>query len=165
MPKASTASPTIRSAAYWFRKAADYGVTDSQYNLGILYARGIGVETNLAEAYKWFALAAREGDSESAKKRDEVGARLDQAPLAAARAAVQVVGCGAAAGGRDPGQDAGRRLGRHAGSRSRQAPRHVGCQGTERGAELGTELGAKRHSVTLHTKKSGSTGGPRRQHR
>ena len=81
--------PDYQSAAYWFRKAADYGVTDSQYNLGILYARGIGVETNLAEAYKWFALAAREGDRESAKKRDELGTRLDQATAAAANAAVR----------------------------------------------------------------------------
>jgi localization factor PodJL len=81
--------PDYQSAAYWFRKAADYGVTDSQYNLGILYARGIGVETNLAEAYKWFALAAREGDRESAKKRDELGTRLDQVTAAAAHAAVR----------------------------------------------------------------------------
>jgi localization factor PodJL len=81
--------PDYQSAAYWFRRAADHGVTDSQYNLGILYARGIGVETNLAEAYKWFALAAREGDRESAKKRDELGTRLDQATAAAAHAAVR----------------------------------------------------------------------------
>jgi localization factor PodJL len=81
--------PDYQSAAYWFRRAADHGVTDSQYNLGILYARGIGVETNLAEAYKWFALAAREGDRESAKKRDELGTRLDAATAAAAHAAVR----------------------------------------------------------------------------
>ena len=37
------------------------GVADSQYNLGILYARGIGVDQNLAESYKWFALAAAAG--------------------------------------------------------------------------------------------------------
>jgi len=81
--------PDYQTAAYWFRRAADHGVTDSQYNLGILYARGIGVETNLAEAYKWFALAAREGDRESAKKRDELGSKLDQATAAAAHAAVR----------------------------------------------------------------------------
>jgi localization factor PodJL len=81
--------PDYQSAAHWFRRAADHGVADSQYNLGILYARGIGVETNLAEAYKWFALAAREGDRESAKKRDELGTKLDQATAAAAHAAVR----------------------------------------------------------------------------
>jgi localization factor PodJL len=81
--------PDYQMAANWFRKAADYGVADSQYNLGILYARGIGVEADLSEAYKWFALASRDGDKEAAKKRDDIGGRLDQKALTAARAAVQ----------------------------------------------------------------------------
>src|SRR5262249_36697802 len=62
---------------------------DSQYNLGILYARGIGVEQNLAESYKWFALAAQQGDQDSARKRDDVGARLDSQSLVAAKLAAQ----------------------------------------------------------------------------
>jgi localization factor PodJL len=81
--------PDYRTAARWFRKAADHGVADSQYNLGILYGRGIGVEQNLAEAYKWFTLASASGDQDAAKKRDEVGARLDQQSLMAARLAAQ----------------------------------------------------------------------------
>ena len=35
--------PDYKVAAQWFRKAAGYGVADSQYNLAILYARGIGI--------------------------------------------------------------------------------------------------------------------------
>ena len=81
--------PDYQSAARWFRKAADHGIIDSQYNLAVLYARGIGVEANFGEAYKWFVLAAREGDRDAGKKRDDVGARLDQATLAAARTAAQ----------------------------------------------------------------------------
>jgi localization factor PodJL len=81
--------PDYPTAAKWFAKAADCGVIDSQFNLAILYARGIGVQPNLAEAYKWFALAARDGDKESARKRDDVGGRLDQQTLAAAQLAVQ----------------------------------------------------------------------------
>ena len=69
--------PDYKAAAQWFQKASNYGVTDSQYNLAILYARGIGIAANLAESYRWFALAAAGGDSEAAKKRDEVAARLD----------------------------------------------------------------------------------------
>jgi localization factor PodJL len=64
-------------------------VADSQYNLGILYARGIGVDQNLAESYKWFALAAQQGDQDAAKKREDVAARLDQQSLVAAKLAVQ----------------------------------------------------------------------------
>jgi localization factor PodJL len=85
----SAGKPDYQTAARWFRKAADYGVVDSQYNLGILYARGIGVTANPTEAYKWFALASRNGDADAAKKRDEVGKRLDPKSLALATAAVQ----------------------------------------------------------------------------
>ncbi len=81
--------PDYKTAVQWFRKAADRGVADSQYNLGILYARGIGVEQNLAEAYKWFSLAGAQGDKEAAKKRDDVGAKLDAQSLMAARLAAQ----------------------------------------------------------------------------
>ena len=81
--------PDYKAASEWFRKAANYGVADSQYNLAILFARGIGVQANLTESYRWFALAAAAGDSEAAKKRDEVAARLDPQTLALAKAAVQ----------------------------------------------------------------------------
>jgi localization factor PodJL len=69
--------------------AADRGVADSQYNLGVLYARGLGVEANLAESYRWFALAANQGDTDAAKKRDDVAKRLDVQTLVAAKLAVQ----------------------------------------------------------------------------
>lgn len=78
-----------KAASQWFRRAAEYNVADSQYNLGILYARGIGLDQNLTESYKWFSLAALQGDQDAAKKRDDVGGRLDAASLAAARASVQ----------------------------------------------------------------------------
>ena len=44
---------------------------------------------NFAESYKWFVLAANQGDKEAAKKRDEVATKLDQQSLAAARLAAQ----------------------------------------------------------------------------
>ena len=47
------------------------------------------MEQNLAESYKWFALAAQQGDKDAGKKRDDVAARLDQQALVAARLAVQ----------------------------------------------------------------------------
>jgi localization factor PodJL len=54
----------------------------------VLYARGIGVERNMNEAYQWFALAAKSGDADAAKKRDEIAARLDQKTLAVVRQTV-----------------------------------------------------------------------------
>jgi localization factor PodJL len=73
-----------------FRTAAEHGVADSQYNLAILYARGIGLDQNLAASYKWFALAAAQGDQEAGRKRDEIAGRLDPQTLAAAKHAVKV---------------------------------------------------------------------------
>ncbi len=72
-----------KNASQWFRKAADRGVADSQYNLGILYAQ------NLAESFKWFSLAAAQGDADSARKRDDIAKRLDAQSLAAANLAIQ----------------------------------------------------------------------------
>jgi localization factor PodJL len=66
------AAPDFDSAARWFESAAELGVRDSQVNLAILYARGDGVTRNLEESYKWFAIAANEGDKDAAAKRDEV---------------------------------------------------------------------------------------------
>ena len=47
------------------------------------------MEQNLTEAYRWFALAARDGDADSARKRDDLAARLDRNALAAASQAIQ----------------------------------------------------------------------------
>ena len=54
-----------------------------------MYARGAGVTQNLAESYRWFALAAMQGDTEAGKKRDDVAVRLDAQSLVAAKLAVQ----------------------------------------------------------------------------
>jgi localization factor PodJL len=77
--------PDYAAAADWFRRAAEYGVRDSQFNLAILYARGLGVSRDLAQAYAWLSAAADQGDDDAAKKRDEIGARLDSRELAAAK--------------------------------------------------------------------------------
>ena len=76
--------PDYVEAAKWFRKAAELGVRDSQYNLGILYARGLGVEKDLRQSFLWFALAAQQGDTDAGKKRDEIAGQMDPAMLASA---------------------------------------------------------------------------------
>lgn len=79
----------MNAAIPWFQKAADLGLKDSQFNLGIIHALGSGVKQDLAISYKWFALAARQGDKEAEKKQNEVGSHLDKTSLAAAKMAVQ----------------------------------------------------------------------------
>jgi localization factor PodJL len=80
--------PDYTDATQWFRRAAELGVRDSQFNLGVLYGRGLGVSQDLGRSWMWFSLAAQQGDSDAAKKRDEVGAKLDAATLAAATKAL-----------------------------------------------------------------------------
>ncbi len=71
-------------AAKWYGAAAGYGLADSQYNLGILAEHGLGMPKNLTAAYEWFALAAKNGDAEAAKRRDLVKVQLDPKTLATA---------------------------------------------------------------------------------
>ncbi len=87
--KASENSPDFEMAAHWFGKAANSGLVDSQYNLAILYEIGRGVERDLKEAYKWFALAARAGDREAARRRDRVRWMLTAAELEAAETMIR----------------------------------------------------------------------------
>ena len=44
------------TAADWYRKAADQGNVDAQYNLSVVYSDGLGVSKNSAEAQKWLEL-------------------------------------------------------------------------------------------------------------
>jgi localization factor PodJL len=78
------------SAGRWFTKAAELGVKDSQFNLGILSAKGVGVPQNLEESYKWFALVAKSGDKDAAQKRDEVANALRPEQLQRARASAEL---------------------------------------------------------------------------
>ncbi len=61
-----------REAAVWFGRAAQAGLTDSQYNLALLYERGLGVEQDLARAYLWYQAAARSGDKEATRQADRL---------------------------------------------------------------------------------------------
>ena len=85
-----TAQPDFDGAAKWFQKAAELGVRDSQFNLAILYARGNGVKQDLEESYKWFAIAARDGDKDAAEKRDEVANAMQPDQLSSAKAKMEL---------------------------------------------------------------------------
>lgn len=78
----------LERAVQWFREAAERNLADSQYNLAVMYEAGQGVEVNLAEAFKWFALAARSGDLEAGKRMQAVKAQLSKGEIAAAEKAV-----------------------------------------------------------------------------
>ncbi len=62
-------------AVHWFRKAAEKGDTDAQYNLGFCYDNGKGVAKDQTEAVKWYRKAAKQGNNKAcdALKRIEEG--------------------------------------------------------------------------------------------
>src|SRR5690606_25251830 len=77
----------FKTAAGWFTQAANYGLGDSQYNLAILNERGLGIEKNPVEAYKWLDIAAKGGDKGAAAKRDAIATELSAEDLAKAKVA------------------------------------------------------------------------------
>ncbi len=56
------------TAASWFEKAAQRGVVDSQYNLGILYESGQGLPQDLESALVWYSIAGAQGDQMAASR-------------------------------------------------------------------------------------------------
>lgn len=77
-----------RRAADLYRRAAKQGLVLAQHNLGSLYALGKGVPRDLAEARRWYAMAAQNGSQRSAAALAELD-RLggNSAPGGAAPAA------------------------------------------------------------------------------
>lgn len=83
---ASAEFADFETAAHWFGEAAERGLVDSQFNLAVLHETGRGADQDLKQAYKWFALAARGGDKEAARRRDRVRWMLNSGELEAAEA-------------------------------------------------------------------------------
>jgi len=75
----------FEEAFNWFDKGANHGIKDSQFNVGILYVRGLGVEASLVQAYKWFDIVAKTGDRDAAEKRDEIAKALTKTQLKEAK--------------------------------------------------------------------------------
>ena len=48
-------------AVKWFRLAADQGLAEAQYNLGVAYSTGNGVKLNKATAKAWYQKACANG--------------------------------------------------------------------------------------------------------
>ena len=79
----------MADSARWFAKAAGLGLPDSQFNLAILYERGDGVPQSLADAFKWYSIAAASGDAESRTRMVLLKNQLTDADKAAATKAAQ----------------------------------------------------------------------------
>lgn len=58
-------------ATNWFRDLAEKGSAQAQYNLGVCYENGEGVEKDTSEAMKWYRIAFEQGhkDAETALQK------------------------------------------------------------------------------------------------
>ncbi len=72
------------AAARLLKRAAAAGIADSQFNLGLVYETGAGVDRNLVEAYRWFQIAAGNGDLKARERAVALEARLSPQELASA---------------------------------------------------------------------------------
>ena len=54
-----------QEAVKWYRKAAEQGLAEAQYNLGLCYEGGDGVKKDYQEAVKWWRKAAEQGLAEA----------------------------------------------------------------------------------------------------
>ena len=50
-------------AARLFRPLAEQGIASAQFNLGVMYAKGQGVQQDYQAALKWYRKAAEQGDA------------------------------------------------------------------------------------------------------
>ena len=67
----------LAEAAKWYRKAAEQGHSEAQYQLGECYYCGHGVDKDYNEAVKWFRKAAEQGNSDAQYTLDMLGEEYD----------------------------------------------------------------------------------------
>jgi|GEM_PF-2956015 len=74
-----------KQAAALFTAAGQAGLTDSQFNLALLYERGLGVAKDYQKAFFWYEVASREGDKEAIRSAERVKHLLSAAETQAAQ--------------------------------------------------------------------------------
>ena len=63
-------TPNAAESAEQIRAKAEQGDASAQYNLGVIYEKGQGVQQDYAKAYMWISLAADQGLEDAIKKLD-----------------------------------------------------------------------------------------------
>ena len=66
-------------------RAAAQGRVEAQYDLGLIYATGHGVQQDYVTAHKWFSLAAVQGYGEARVHRVELARDMSQSQVARAQ--------------------------------------------------------------------------------
>ena len=70
--------PQYDEAAVWYRRGADHNDPGSEYGLGRLYERGLGVHQDSALALKWYSAAVAQGHQEARIRVELLKEQLSQ---------------------------------------------------------------------------------------
>ncbi|MGE3916900.1 MAG: hypothetical protein AB7F78_14505 [Hyphomicrobiaceae bacterium] len=65
--------------------AAEAGMPDALYELGLMYCSGRGVMLDMIEAHKWFNLAASRGNEAARRYRSEIARELTRREIGEAQ--------------------------------------------------------------------------------
>jgi hypothetical protein len=63
-------------AANWFLRSARKGYRKAQYVIGVMYARGTGVQQDYTRAYAWLKIAACQGSRKAARYLKKIAPRV-----------------------------------------------------------------------------------------
>ena len=69
----------LEQAVVWYRRSAEQGYAEAQYNLGVKYANGQGVEQDTKEAIRWLQKAVKQGDEDARSALGHIYAQLKDA--------------------------------------------------------------------------------------
>ena len=65
----------FKKAIEWYEKAAEQGDAVAQYNLGVMYENGQGVDRSDSMALRWFAMATKQGNNSAQAAINEILAK------------------------------------------------------------------------------------------
>ncbi len=73
-----------------YQKIANKGDARAEYNIGMMYMKGLGVERKKMNAYKWLRRASKHGNKEATLYFKEMNQRYDKKPVKKPRPKVKV---------------------------------------------------------------------------
>ncbi len=80
---------TFGDSMRWYSRAAEVGFAPAQLNLGVLYAKGDGVEPDPVEAWVWFDRAASKDQPQAEIFRSRLEGMMSEAERRRVRAAAK----------------------------------------------------------------------------
>lgn len=66
-------------------RAADHGEVNAQFDMGLMYSTGNGVDSDYVVAHKWFNLAAAQGNVEARSHRTDLARDMSSIEIARAQ--------------------------------------------------------------------------------